>query len=46
MQYMLQGWDMHLPPPTTPDPRLYGTSGKPDSMEKAKALVKDELHEE
>ena len=33
-----------MPPPTRPDPRLYGTSDKPNTMEKVTATVKDALH--
>ena len=32
-----------MPPPTTPDPRLYGTSGKPNVVEKVQGAVKDLL---
>ncbi|MCW2714949.1 MAG: Catalase [Frankiales bacterium] len=35
-----------MPPPTTPDPRLYGTSGVPNKVEKVKSTVKDALHRE
>jgi Mn-containing catalase len=30
-----------MPPPTTPDPRLYGTTGKPNTVEKVVGTVKD-----
>ena len=30
-----------MPPPTTPDPRLYGTTGTPNLVEKATAKIKD-----
>jgi Mn-containing catalase len=30
-----------MPPPTQPDPRLYGTDPKPNLMDKATATVKD-----
>jgi len=32
-----------MPPPTTPDPRLYGTTGTPNVVEKVKGVVKDLL---
>jgi Mn-containing catalase len=32
-----------MPPPTTPDPRLYGTTGKPNLVEKVQGKVKDML---
>ena len=32
-----------MPPPTTPDPRLYGTTGVPNTIEKVKGKVKDLL---
>ena len=32
-----------MPPPTTPDPRFYGTSGKPNLLEKVVGTVKDAL---
>ncbi len=32
-----------MPPPTTPDPRLYGTTGLPNAAEKVLATVKDVL---
>ena len=32
-----------MPPPTTPDPRLYGTTGKPNVVEKVTGVVKDML---
>ncbi|SDE27264.1 manganese catalase family protein [Auraticoccus monumenti] len=31
----------HMPPPTQPDPRLYGTDAQPNLLDKAKATVKD-----
>ncbi|MDX6320174.1 MAG: Mn-containing catalase, partial [Propionibacteriaceae bacterium] len=30
-----------MPPPVTPDPRLYGTTADPNLIEKAKAAIKD-----
>ena len=30
-----------MPPPTVPDPRLYGTTPSPNVVEKAKAKIKD-----
>jgi Mn-containing catalase len=30
-----------MPPPVTPDPRLYGTTADPNVIEKAKAAIKD-----
>jgi Mn-containing catalase len=33
-----------MPPPTTPDPRLYGTTGKPNTVEKVVGTVKDTLN--
>ena len=32
-----------MPPPTTPDPRLYGTTGVPNTVEKIKGKIKDVL---
>jgi Mn-containing catalase len=32
-----------MPPPTTPDPRYYGTTGKPNVVEKVVGTVKDAL---
>ena len=32
-----------MSPPTTPDPRLYGTTGVPNLVEKVKGTVKDLL---
>jgi Mn-containing catalase len=32
-----------MPPPTTPDPRLYGTTGKPNALEQVTGKVKDLL---
>ncbi len=32
-----------MPPPTTPDPRFYGTTGKPNVVEKVTGKVKDML---
>ena len=33
-----------MPPPTTPDPRLYGTTGTPNTVEKVVGTVKDTLN--
>jgi Mn-containing catalase len=30
-----------MPPPTKPDPRLYGTTADPNLLDKAKATIKD-----
>ena len=35
-----------MPPPTQPDERLHGTTGKPSTLEKAKGAVKDALHKD
>ncbi len=35
-----------MPPPTTPDERFHGTTGKPSTLEKAKGAVKDALHKD
>ena len=34
------------PPPTKPDVRLHGTTGRPESVEKAMGAVQDALHKE
>jgi Mn-containing catalase len=33
----------HMPPPTQPDPRLYGTDAKPNLVDKATGVIKDKL---
>ncbi|WP_129336173.1 manganese catalase family protein [Cellulomonas endophytica] len=33
-----------MPPPTVPDPRLYGTSPVPNAVEKVTSTIKDVLH--
>ncbi|MFD4991269.1 manganese catalase family protein [Cellulosimicrobium cellulans] len=35
-----------MPPPTTPDERFHGTTGKPSTLDKAKGAVKDALHKD
>lgn len=35
-----------MPAPTRPDPRLYGTTDKPNPLEKAAGTVKDALHKQ
>lgn len=35
-----------MPPPTKPDPRYHGTTGKPGPIDKAAGAVKDALHKE
>ena len=37
---------VRMPPPTTPDERFHGTTGKPSTLEKAKGAVKDALHKD
>jgi Mn-containing catalase len=37
---------VEMPPPTRPDPRMHGTTDKPNVMEKAAGAVKDALHKE
>ena len=32
-----------MPPPTQPDPRLFGTDPKPNIVDKATGVVKDKL---
>ncbi len=32
-----------MPPPTTPDPRFYGTDAKPNIIDKAEGVIKDKL---
>ena len=32
-----------MPPPTTPDPRLFGTDAKPNLIDKAEGVVRDKL---
>src|SRR5829696_942692 len=32
-----------MPPPTQPDPRLYGTDAKPNLLDKAEGVIKDKL---
>ncbi|MDT3315711.1 manganese catalase family protein [Microbacterium sp. KSW4-11] len=32
-----------MPPPTQPDPRLYGTDAKPNLIDKAEGVIKDKL---
>lgn len=34
-----------MPPPTTPDPRFYGTDGKPNLLDRAEGAIKDKLSE-
>jgi Mn-containing catalase len=35
-----------MPPPTQPDERFHGTTGKPSTLDKAKGAVKDALHKD
>jgi len=35
-----------MPAPTTPDPRLHGTTGEPSVLSKAKGAAKDALGKE
>ncbi|MCT1998170.1 manganese catalase family protein, partial [Brachybacterium muris] len=35
-----------MPEPTRPDPRLYGTTDKPNPLEKVAGTVKDALHKQ
>lgn len=35
-----------MPPPTQPDERFHGTTGKPSTLDKAKGVVKDALHKD
>jgi Mn-containing catalase len=37
---------VEMPPPTRPDPRMHGTTDKPNAMEKATGAIKDALHKE
>lgn len=37
------GTSVPMPPPTQPDPRLYGTDAKPNIVDKATGVVKDKL---
>ncbi|WP_336645629.1 manganese catalase family protein [Microbacterium sp. USHLN186] len=32
-----------MPPPTRPDPRLYGTDGRPNVIDKAEGVIRDKL---
>ncbi|HLT67660.1 MAG TPA: hypothetical protein VKZ73_07290 [Microbacterium sp.] len=34
-----------MPLPTTPDPRLYGTDGRPNIVDKAAGMIKDTFSE-
>jgi Mn-containing catalase len=34
------------PPPTKPDVRMHGTTGLPETLEKAAGVVQDVLHKE